>query len=85
MKSITATKKFDAAAAQESNGRVRSLCDLQGSLWSKARANLLTLLMLAGTVTEHRAGGSVSKTGWDKPFCAGQDTQKGDQCSLLTW
>lgn len=31
MKSVTVAKKFDSAAAQENNGRVLSLCDLQGS------------------------------------------------------
>lgn len=71
MKSITVAKKRDAVAAQENNGRVLSLCDLQGSLWSKARANLLTLLMLAGTATEHGAGGSVSKIGCNMPLYAG--------------
>lgn len=70
MKSVTVAKKFDAAAAQENNGRVLSLCDIQGSLWSKTRANLLTLfLMLAGTAMEHRARGSVSRILCNKPFC----------------
>lgn len=72
MKAVTVAKKSDSATVQENNGRVLSLCDLQGSLRSKTRANLLMLfLMLAGTATEHRAGGSVSRILCNKPFCTG--------------
>lgn len=68
----------------ENNGRVLSLCDVQGSLWSKMRANLLTLfLMLAGTATEHRAGGSASRILLTSPSALGSTHRMEINASLL--
>lgn len=62
MKHVSVAKESDAAAAQENNGRVLGLCDLQGSSWSQTSANLQTLfLLLAGPAMEQGAGGAVAR------------------------
>ena len=68
----------------ENNGRVLSLCDLQGSLWSRTHANLLTLfLMLAGTAAEQGQEGLYPEYSVTSPSALGSTHRKETNAPLL--